>query len=71
MALFPPDPETVGDGLNDLLRLLRKLSSEDLTECESDFVESMQERVEKYRGKTFLSAAQEAWLDDLADKYGV
>lgn len=71
MALFPPNPDVIGDQQDDLLQLLIELGFEDLTEREAEFVDSMQERVEKYEERTILSVAQEEWLSNLADKYGL
>ena len=61
----------LGDDLDGLLQLLYELGLEDLTERESDFIDSMQERADKFQEKTFLSPAQEQWLNNLANKYGL
>lgn len=55
--------------LKDVLRLLNELEDFNLTDWESEFVASINDRINIYQGETVISDAQYDCLDSLAAKY--
>lgn len=55
--------------LKDVLRLLNELEDFNLTDWESEFVASINDRINIYQGEAFISDAQYDCLGELAEKY--
>lgn len=55
--------------LKDVLRLLNELEDFNLTDWESEFVASINDRINIYQGEAVISGAQGDWLNKLAEKY--
>lgn len=55
--------------IEDVDNLLDRLSSENLTNWESDFVSNLQDKIVKYKGAATFSDLQLDWLNRLAEKY--
>lgn len=55
--------------LKDVLRLLNELEDFNLTDWESEFVASLNDKINIYQGETVISDAQYDVLDRLAEKY--
>lgn len=55
--------------IEDVDNLLDRLSSENLTNWESDFVSNLQDKIVKYKGAATFSDSQFDWLNRLAEKY--
>jgi hypothetical protein len=60
----------LGDQWQEILgRIIALLARAPLSTSEQDFLESMEERLEQYKSRTYMSEAQEEWLDRIEEKY--
>ena len=60
----------LGDEWHEILgRVIDLLDRARLSTSEQEFLESMQERLEQYKSRTYMSEAQHAWLELIEEKY--
>ena len=67
-AFVKPRAELTAE-MKDVKRLLDELEDQNLTNWETEFVASLQDRISLYQGEAYVSDAQGDWLTKLADKY--
>lgn len=66
---FEPHRRSMSEEIKDVKRLCDELEDQNLTDWETEFVASIQDRITLYQGETHISDAQGDWLNRLADKY--
>ena len=68
MAMVPTRPDEVGEELGRVQELLADAEHADLSDWEQDFLESLEERIDEWGERTFISIKQWEVIERIEEK---
>ena len=68
MSMVPTRPDEVGEELGRIQELLAEAQEADLSDWEQDFLESLEERIDEWGERTFISIKQWEVIERIEEK---